>query len=188
MRKLILVSLILFCSMSYGQKLILTPNGLRDSINTEKTYVVITIEGKTAKQLYDNAIKYINKAYKNPEDVIKGKTDGEYLKFITHEPQIFSFKFLGKIMPSSANFTTELSFKDGKVKYEILNLEIQDKTEYGIETTPLIRTTGGGFFNKDGTSTTKFMAKAKIDVQNYFNTQISNLYDALIEKSKNDSW
>lgn len=188
MRKLILLSLILLNLTSYGQKLILTPYGLRDSINIEKTYIVITVESKTAKQLYDNAIKYINKTYKSPEDVIKSNIDGEYLKFTTHEPQIYFFKFLGKIIPYSANFTTELSFKDGKVKYEILNLEIQNKTEYGIETIPLIRTTGGGLFNKNGTSTTKSMGKAKTDIQNYFNTQISNLYDGLIEKSKNDSW
>lgn len=188
MKKLILFIFILTSSLSYGQKFVLTPNGLRDSTDIEKTYVVINAEGKTAKQLFDNAIKYINKTYKSPEDVIKGKIDGEYFNFITHEPQIFLFKFLGRNMPYSANYTTELNFKDGKVKYEIINLEIQHTTEYGIQTIPFIRTTGGGFFNKDGSSTTKTMAKAKIDVENYFNLQLKALIEALIDKNKNESW
>ena len=85
MRKIILLTMIAFCTLSYAQSLVVTPNGLRDSTDTEKTFVVINVEGKTAKELYDNAIKYINRNYKSPDDVIKGKIEGEinfYFTFI----------------------------------------------------------------------------------------------------------
>jgi len=63
MKKLILLSVIFVCSYSYGQTFVLTPNGLRDSLNLENNYVVVNIEGKTAKQLYDNSMKYISKNF-----------------------------------------------------------------------------------------------------------------------------
>jgi len=95
MKKVTFLIMIFFCSLSYGQKFVLTPNGLRDSLDTEKSYVVINAEGKTAKQLYDSSIKFINKNYKNPSEVIKGNTDSEYLKFETHDPDFLILKSLG---------------------------------------------------------------------------------------------
>lgn len=55
MKKLILLTMIALSTMTYGQKFNVTPNGLRDLNDNEKTFVVINAEGKTAKQLYDNA-------------------------------------------------------------------------------------------------------------------------------------
>ena len=46
MRKLILLSLVAISTLSYSQKLAVTPNGLRDANDNEKTYVVINAEGK----------------------------------------------------------------------------------------------------------------------------------------------
>ena len=70
--------------MAIGQKLTVTANGLRDENNIDKMYLVIDVEGRSAKQLYDNTYKYIIKTYKNPDNVIKGKIEGEYLKYNTH--------------------------------------------------------------------------------------------------------
>jgi len=64
MKKLILLSLVAISTLSYSQKLTVTPSGLRDANDSEKTFVVINAEGKTSKQLYDNALKYINKTIK----------------------------------------------------------------------------------------------------------------------------
>ena len=42
-----------------------TPNGLRDSKDKDKTYVVIELNG-TTKQLFDKAVSYINEKMENP--------------------------------------------------------------------------------------------------------------------------
>jgi len=179
MKKLILLSMIFFCSFSYGQKFILTPNGLRDSLNIEKSYVVINVEGKTAKQLYDNALKFINKSYKNPSEVIKGNTESEYLKFVTHDPDFLTLKSLGMTLIWGGSYTTELSFKDGKVKYEIINLEMRDEIN-GTGTFPL----KGGIFKNDGTVRKK---DAKSQVELNMNFQLKSLIVALAG-TKTDNW
>ena len=51
----------------YAQEFTVTPTGLKDNANLEKTYVVINTPGKTAEQNYNNVIKYINKTYKSPK-------------------------------------------------------------------------------------------------------------------------
>ena len=117
MKQFLLMGLISLSTLSNGQKLSVTPKGLKDSVDNEKSFVVIQAEGKTAKQLYDNALKYINKTYKSADDVIKGKTDGEYLKFITYAPSFMTLKNGFANVPFHAKYTIELNFKDGKVKY-----------------------------------------------------------------------
>jgi hypothetical protein len=105
---------------SFGQKLIVTPGGLRDEKNTEKTFVILEADSLTAKQLYDNAKKFITENYKNPKEVIKGETESEYLRFDTFVPEIFKYKngtgVASAKITIKATYTTELRFKDGKVR------------------------------------------------------------------------
>ena len=195
MKKLILLSAVLFCGATYGQKLVLTPNGLRDSLNTEKSYVILNIEGKSAKQLYDHAVKYINKSHANPKEAIKGQADGEYLKYQTHVPGAISFKNCFLKERYDKNYTIELNFKDGKVKFEIIDLDMTQRTQIHMNK----RTTTGvnrlmvvgnsmnlGIFTSDGDLK---RADAKAQIEKYFNNQISQLVYALSGNSKiADNW
>lgn len=187
MKKLIFLSMVFFCSFCYGQRFVLTPNGLRDSLDTEKSYVVINVEGKTAKQLFDNAVKYINKAYTNPNEVIKGQTDGEYLKYITHVSDFVSFKNSFLTAKFDADYTTELSFKDGKVKFEIINLDMNKITQNGINRLLYIGNMMTlGIYNKKGDLK---ISDAKIQIENFFNAQVNQLFIALSDNAKNtDKW
>ena len=187
MKKSILLSMIFFCSLSYGQTFVLTPNGLRDSLDTERSYVVINAGGKSAKQLYDNAIKYINKNYKNPDEVIKGKTDGEYLKYNTHASDFISFKNSFLKAKFDVDYTTELNFKDGKVKFEIIDLDMNKRTQNGVNRLLIIGNMMSlGIYNKKGDLK---IADAKIQIENFFNIQVNQLSIDLLENNKKtDNW
>ncbi|MDA3954261.1 MAG: hypothetical protein PF485_11485 [Bacteroidales bacterium] len=184
MKKLLLFALIILSFTGYGQKFTVTPEGLRDSENNENTYVVIDAPNMTAKQLYDNAVKYINQNYKNPEEVIKGQTDGEYLKFETYTQQIGQLKSLGFMHYFSGQYYTELYFKDGKVKFEIITFEMldtQNKTKLYFS--------GGGLdwviYKKNGKLSYPEM---KTDLENYFNEKIIKLTEFLQGKGTDDNW
>ncbi len=184
MKKLILLTLIALSTISYGQKINVTPNGLRDLNDNEKTFVVINAEGKSAKQLYDNALKYINKNYKSPDDVVKGKTDGEYLKFITHVDNFLVVINSGAKIPINADYTIELNFKDGKAKFEVIALDM-----YAQNGGYKVIFTGGAFdgypiYNKKGILK---RPDTKTEIESYFNQQISSITDFLIEKN-DDNW
>ncbi|HEY5592352.1 MAG TPA: DUF4468 domain-containing protein [Paludibacter sp.] len=187
MKRIILLLMISISSYSYGQRFVLTPNGLRDSLDTEKSYIVISVEGKTAKQLYDNAIKFINKTYKNPSDVIKGQTDSEYLKYESHVSDFISFKNSFLTAKFDVDYTTELNFRDGKVKFEIINLDMNKRTQNGINRLLFIGNMMSlGIYNKKGDLK---IADAKIQIENFFNIQVNQLSNDLNENNKQaDNW
>jgi hypothetical protein len=183
MKKLVLFSLIALCTFTYGQKLNVTPNGLRDANDNEKTYVVINCEGKTAQELYNNAIKYINKKYKNPDEVIKSKIEGEYLRFNTYKPTFLLLKNSGVNILFKANYTTELSFKDGRVKYEITELNIINDSNFSLVFT------GSGIqwfiYNKNGELK---RADAKTQIEDYFKGEILTISQSLNTVKVVDKW
>ena len=185
MKKLILFSLICLSATAYGQKLTVTPNGLKDANDTEKTFVVINADGKTAKELYDNAIKYINKNYKSPDEVIKGKVEGEYLKFITHVSNFLTVNNSGAKILIDANYTIELNFKEGKAKFEVIALDM-----YAPNGGYKVIYTGGVFdgypiYNKKGELK---RADTKTEIETYFNGQINTIAESLQGKGNNDNW
>jgi len=183
MKKITLLLLLMFANFSFAQKITVTPTGLKDSENIEKSFVVIPAEGKTAKQLYDESLKYINKNYKSADDVIKGKTDGEYLKFVTFAPSFITIKNGFAKAPFTAKYTTELSFKDNKVKYEIIELEMYNEANYQLNFT------GSGIsffiFNKKGELKKE---DAKNSIEEYFNANILSLSNFLQGKTVEDKW
>lgn len=185
MKKIILLTLMALSTMTYGQQFNVTPSGLRDSNDNEKTFVVINAEGKTAKQLYDNALKFINKNYKNPDDVIKGKTEGEYLRFITHVSNFLIVNNSGAKITIDANYTIELNFKEGKTKFEIIALDM-----YAQNGGYKVLFTGGAFdgypiYNKKGDLK---RPDTKTEIETYFNAQLNSLSEFLLGKSDADNW
>ena len=182
MKKLTLLPLIVLCTLTYGQKLNVTPNGLRDAEDNEKTYVVINAEAITAKQLYDNAIKYINKNYKSPEDVIKSKIDGEYIKFDTHVSNFLFVLNSGVKVFIDADYTIELSFRDERVKFEVISLHMYNSHKYEVMFTGGV-TEGFPIWDKKGKLR---RPDTKTDIEFYFNDQITSLAKFLQGKNVDD--
>lgn len=186
MRKILTFSFLFISLIGFSQELEVTSNGLKDKENPEKNYVVINCANKTKSELYDNAIKYINEKYKNPDEVIKGKTKNEYLRFETYAGQFIKVNNSGAKLDVSAKYYTELRFKDGKVRYEITNLNMT--ADNGGRNVHFQGSIWKGYpiFKKSGKLR---LEKTKEDLENYFNSQIKTLSDFLNDKkSKKDDW
>ena len=117
------------------------------------------------------------------DNVIKGKTDGEYLKFVTYAPNFITIKNGFARVPFTAKYTTELSFKDNKVKYEIIELEMSSEANYQLNFT------GSGIsffiFNKKGELKKE---DAKNSIEEYFNANILSLSNFLQGRTVEDKW
>lgn len=170
-------------NLSFGQLLIVTPSGLKDVNDNDKSYVVIQVKDKSAKQLYDESINFLNKYYKSADNVIKGKIEGEYLKFMTYAPSFTTMKNVLARPPLDAKFTTELSFKDGKIKYEIIELEIL--VEGGM---PLHFAGSGISFYIYNTKGKVVREDAKTGIERYFNGQILTLSMYLQKTNEEEEW
>lgn len=188
MKKYILLLFIAISTCFYAQNLTVTPNGLVNSSDNEKSYIVLDIDGKTSKQLYDKAISYINLYYKSPDDVIKGKIEGDFVKYITHAQNFLVVK-RGGIINIHTDYTIQLNFKDNKVKFEIIELDM-----YATDTNnnPSFRVECSGsqmkcypIYDKKGKLK---MPDVKDNIEIYFNSQSRSLENYLNDKVNDDEW
>lgn len=172
-------------SFSYGQTLVVTPEGLRNTEELEKTFVVINVEGKTAKELYDASVKYIHKTYQDPDHVIKGNIENDFLSFSTHQPNFMTIKVSFLKLDYTIDYTCALSFKEGKVKFEITSIEMYEKGKF-----PLLFK-GQGALSAYYIYNPKNELKrqdAKDQIENYFNTQIALYKQQITENLANEKW
>ena len=187
MKKLLLILLLITGTLN-AQEYLVTPNGLKDKSNQEKKYVVINTSGKTAEQNYNNAIKYINKTYKSPKDVIKGDVNGEYISFKTHVSNFLIVKNSGVKVNIDANYTVELSFKDERVKFEVINLDM-----YNPDVNSKVLFTGtiwSGFPIYKKKKLKLIRPETKNEIEVYFNNKINSIKGFLNEEIKvvEDDW
>lgn len=184
MKYFLVISLFIIWPSIQAQKFIATPDGLRDLENPENPYLVLNVEGKDANYLYSKAQEYIIKNYKNPDEVMKGKLEGDYLRFDTFVPQLLFIKNGGIKQFFSATYSTELRFKNGKVRLEIISLEIKhDETE-----AELYFSAGGinwYLFNKKGILK---KPETKLEIENYFNSSIKSIFDFISGNTKEKDW
>ena len=190
--KKILFVLILITSIVYAQEFTVTPTGLKDNANLEKTYVVINTPGKTAEQNYNNAIKYINKTYKSPKDVIKGDITGEYISFDTHVSDFLVVKNSGVKVVIDATYRTELSFKGDRVKFEVINLDMHTQTPTAAGNMYVLFTGSvwSGYPIYKQKKQKLIRPETKTDIEVYFNNTINTIKGYLLEEVKvtDDDW
>ncbi|MDO9255967.1 MAG: hypothetical protein Q7U54_10680 [Bacteroidales bacterium] len=101
----------------------LTPEWLVSVKDTTKNYVVVEVNNYTAAQLYNKAIMYVNERYKNPDAVLRGKIENEFLTFATHNDHMFDFRS-GINMIIEVNYLTTVSFKENKIKLDFHDIDM----------------------------------------------------------------
>ncbi len=185
--QLFLLSFLLLNYIGFSQEYEVTPNGLKDKSNTENSFLVINTLDKKTAELYQNAMKYINENYKNPDEVIKGKTENEYLRFETYVPQFTKVNNGGAKLYVSMKYTTELRFKDGKVRFEITSLGITaDNGGRSVNFSSRIWKGYPIYNQKNGELR---LPETKSEIENYFNTKVTEIKNALLDKkTEKDDW
>ena len=183
MKKLLLI-LIFLPMIGFGQEFLVTPEGLRDSSNLDKTYVVIYTPGKTAKQNYNSAISYIKKASIYNESISK-QIEEEYISFITNVPHLLDVNNVMSFLPFSADYKTELTFSNDSILFEITDLDIYMKADSKYKViflgSYLSMTSHSIYIGKKKSKIQQRMKQTKNDLEAHFNTQIKLLKYHLLE-------
>ena len=186
MKKLITGAFMLCATVFYSQQFLVTPHGLKSKSNPDHNYLVLKIENKTAKELYTNALKYINLNYKNPSGVVKAKIENEYLRFTTYAPAFIKVNNGGVKLKVSANYSIELKFKNNKVRFEITELELtaDNGGRYVFFKGSVWK--GYPIYNKKEKLR---LPKTKLDLELYFNSQVLQILKQLQNQSTaEDDW
>lgn len=168
----------------FSQTFEINIQGLRDKDNLEKDYLVINLPNKTAKEFYTNAYKYIQINYKNPDLVIKGNVKDDFISFETYEAKAVEVKIRKWTFRVDIRYTTNLSFKDGRFKYQITDL----KMKYSAGKAFIKSNKNSGIYvydKKDRLRSEDF----KIKLEDYFNANVELIKKSLSGKlSKSNDW
>jgi hypothetical protein len=181
MKKILSIALFLSIYSVFAQEFEITPNGLKEK-TTGKNYAVIIAEGKTASQLYNSTIKYININYKNPQEVIKSDLKNEYIKWETYVPVIGMINNTFISVAADATITMQLFFKDGKAKFEIVSQDIRNSKNKGPLGHVMIKgRRSNGFPIYDEKDDKLIQEDLKKDIESYYNMTIAKIKEVLLE-------
>lgn len=188
MNKFLLFAFLSICCGSFAQKVVVTPLGIVSESDSEKDYIVIEVPDKTAGELYNNALAYIQKNYKNPSEVLKAKVENDYIRFDTHADRVFYLNAgLGTKNWGDINYTTQLDFKDGKIKisFPVIDLKpdaIEAQYDIGWKSEGMMNP---GLYDKKGKLKQE---EAKVAIELYFNTIILDIKSSVGNTQKKEEW
>lgn len=121
----LLLSTVLGLSFAQDSTFLFTKDGFTD-------FVVSSVDGKSKSVLYSKTLDWISVTYKNPNVVIKAKIENEYIRFEGSTKNMLCMKILGTKDCNLANYQIEVSFKDGKYKFDVIEIkEYITPSQYG---------------------------------------------------------
>ena len=137
-RQLVLMLLlILISSTAYSQK---DEFKVIDKCKIEP--IVNVCSEKMANDIYSKAIDWINLTYLNPDDVIKGKVENDFIRF-TGMKKEFHIKKIGHkgspigehiLFVFDLSYVMRIDFKDGKYRLSLESYKIIDKESGNVLT------------------------------------------------------
>ncbi|MNF80936.1 hypothetical protein D3C84_631900 [compost metagenome] len=142
-------------------------------------------EGKTQQELYKKTLDWINTIYNTPKEVIKGQIDNDYIRIEGSATELGA-----NYQP--AKYQIEISFKDGKYKFDVLNINQyvpgyqyipSSWREFNINDT-------SNYYRKDGEIRNGYKYYS-IAIPNYFNSLNKSLYDFIANEdtiTKKNNW
>jgi hypothetical protein len=126
MKKILLILILTLSSICYGQEVEFTfsKDGLTD-------YVVTQCEGKTDSEIYKKIIEWIKINYNNPNEVILSTIEDKFIRFQGSGGRgLVKFFRHGGIFTPNTRYIIEISIKEGKYKFDLVNLETYSGTEW----------------------------------------------------------
>lgn len=116
MKKVLCVISMMFLALCANAQFMATKEGVKTTDG--KDFYVIDIEGKTAKQLYDNIISYIMMNFKNP-DAVLNKQEGKMINIHGVFSDAIPCKKVGKFINyADIDLNLIIHFKDGKIRFD----------------------------------------------------------------------
>jgi len=84
--------------------------------------IVVEVQDKTAEELYNKALNWVQETYKNPDAVLKTKLINEKIRINGFMDNAWTYNGLSFDM----SYNVEVSFKDGRYRLEFIITEFTD--------------------------------------------------------------
>ena len=129
MKKLLFTIALLISAVSFGQSFELTdkqvdegPKLAQGSYKLFTPVLVLEVTG-SAEDLYNKTIGWVNETYKNPDEVIKGKVEGKYVRINGFVGSLLSNNVIGTTFYYDVRYSVEIKFRENKIRYEVTKME-----------------------------------------------------------------
>ncbi|MCG8796638.1 DUF4468 domain-containing protein [Tenacibaculum finnmarkense] len=109
-------------------------------------FLVIKVDSLKQNQVFEKAMKWIKLNYKNPDEVIETSVENEIIRFTGIEQRVLSIGKSKKI-DYDLKHTISISFKDGKYKFEPLNIMVK-ASDFNYGWIPFDLNNGKMYFKK----------------------------------------
>ncbi len=145
-------------------------------------FIVTKCDNKNQSELYKKTIEWIKLTYKNPEEVIQTKIENNLIRIEGSSDNLVCFNIFSNKSCNPARYLVEISFKNNKYKFDVINLEYLHSTGWfnlGLDKTNL-------FYNKKGI---RKVYKYFPEIADYFNSLNNELKNHILGlKNKKDDW
>lgn len=93
---------------------------------------VVTVPG-TPAELFNRAIEWTNKQYKNPVDATKVRDQASGVIEIIHRIELSRKEQGTSLMAGIVDYSMKLEMKEGRFRYTITNFNVKDKSRQPLE-------------------------------------------------------
>lgn len=145
-------------------------------------FVVATIDGST-KELYNRTLGWVKENNKKA-DAIKAVVENEKITFQGYKENFTCNKAGGTTVCFNATYTIEISFRDGKYKFDVVDMELISAN--GKTSKPNLNDFSE-YYDKDG-NLKKYMNDIPSTYENLFNGLNKNLITYIEKKKKSENW
>lgn len=180
MKKIILLLAMFFSLLGFSQEteFKFTKDGFTD-------FVIIPVENKNQSELYKKAIDWVAVTFKNPKEVIKVQIENDYIRIEGFSKELLCFNSMGKAF-YDANYLIEISFKDGKYKFDVLSITLLNtKSDPNVQLTNM-----NEYYKENGAIKGTYKYFPEI-IPTYFNKLNTELKEFLLSDnipSKKNDW
>lgn len=145
--------------------------------------IVVEAQNYSASDLYNKSLNWIKETYKSPETVLKADIVNEKIRLDGYVKDAWWYKSLGVELHYDMEYTVEISFKDGRYRFEYV---VGDSyTDNGVRILFNYKT----WYNKDGELKKSFVP-ALSSIEKTMNSLSQSFYDYVTGEtlSKDNDW
>lgn len=168
----------------YGQKFVLTPDGVVNSGEPEKDYIVMEFDGLSQTELYQKTELFTTDLMFDPKEAISF-VEYEVIKISGFQENAIR---RNKYHAFDLRYTLTFKFKDGKIRIDTPTMEMtafnQHEQTLHVQHKADLAGFNIGIYNPEGTLKSKM---AKLDLETFFNTIVDNLAAQIVGK-EDDEW
>jgi hypothetical protein len=143
-------------------------------------YIVVPVDSMKSVDIYSKCIEWVGKTYKSPEDVIKSKIEGNSIRIEgSADGLIYT---LGGVTYLT-RYQVEISFRDGRYKFDVLSIETYANAQYGWNSFPFMGDWAA--YYKNGEPRKAWVCINDIPV--YFNNLSESLKSYILNSDKQEA-